>query len=331
MDPVSQGILGSTAALLLSNKKNRAHAAKVGFVAGLAADIDVIIKSATDPLLNLEVHRQFTHSLLFIPLGGLIVAFLLWLIVYRKIPFKETFMFAVAGYATHGILDAFTTYGTQLLWPFSNQRIAWDFVGIVDPLVTIPLIVAVIATCVNKHKKWIVIGSIFFVSYISFGALQHHRAVQATELIASANNQTVSRIKAMPTIGNLIAWRTIYQSGDNYYVNGLRVSLMGDVKVYRGGAMEVLNIEQTFPTLDTQSVQYNDIQRFKWFADDWIVVDESRPNSIADLRYSVKTNGLAPLWDISINPETPNEHIIYHSHTDGVAREIIPWDIINDK
>ena len=47
-------------------------AALVGAVAGMTADLDVLIRSSADPLLNLEYHRHFSHSLLFVPLGALL-------------------------------------------------------------------------------------------------------------------------------------------------------------------------------------------------------------------------------------------------------------------
>lgn len=328
MDPISQGVLGATAALLVSNKANRRHAAKVGCVACLAPDLDVLIKSSTDPLLALEFHRQFTHALIFIPFGGLIVAFLLWAIVYRKVPFKQTYLFATIGYATHGLLDSFTTYGTQLLWPFSNQRIAWDMVGIIDPLVTIPLLLAIIITCLTLSKKWMIGGAAFFVAYMSFGALQHHRAIEATQQIAITQNHPVSRVKAMPTIGNLIVWRSLYQSGDRYYVNAIRVSILGDIQVFKGESIPALNVTQSFPTLDKDSIQFKDIQRFSWFSDAWIVSDSQRPNTIADLRYSLQVNGIKPLWEIAVDPSQPDKHIMYQMNARGEKRDILPWDIL---
>src|SRR5690606_29471703 len=52
----------------------------LGALGGMAPDLDVIIRSASDPLLALEYHRHFTHSLAFIPIGGLLVAApFLWL------------------------------------------------------------------------------------------------------------------------------------------------------------------------------------------------------------------------------------------------------------
>ena len=72
MDPLTQGIVGAAAAQSLKKKNNIIIITLLGFLAGLAPDIDIFIRSKDDPLLFLEYHRHFTHSLIFIPVGGLI-------------------------------------------------------------------------------------------------------------------------------------------------------------------------------------------------------------------------------------------------------------------
>ena len=87
----------------------------LGALAGMAPDLDVLIRSGTDPLLFLEYHRQFTHSVAFAPIGALVVATAtLCLIKSSFKTFIERYWICLAGYFSHGILDATTTYGTQL-------------------------------------------------------------------------------------------------------------------------------------------------------------------------------------------------------------------------
>ena len=69
----------------------------------------------------------------------------------RSLGFKRVYLFSFAGYATHALLDACTTYGTQLFLPFSNTRVAWNNVSVVDPLFTIPLAVLVIFAIILYH------------------------------------------------------------------------------------------------------------------------------------------------------------------------------------
>ncbi|ETX08911.1 MAG: hypothetical protein ETSY2_02580 [Candidatus Entotheonella gemina] len=154
MDPISQATLGVVAAQSASDPRRLRAAAFLGCVAGLAPDIDVFISSPTDPLLFLEFHRQFTHSLVFIPFGALICSAMFYLAVRQYLSFKETFWFCLLGYATHGLLDACTTYGTQLFWPFSTYRVAWNNVSVIDPLLTVPALILMIAAIVKVRVNY---------------------------------------------------------------------------------------------------------------------------------------------------------------------------------
>ena len=102
MDPLTQGALGAALPQSTASKSNLITAGIFGFVAGMAADLDVLIRSTKDPLLFLEYHRQFTHSLIFIPVGGIICAILLhWLVGRRrKLSFKQSAFFCSDLHAT---------------------------------------------------------------------------------------------------------------------------------------------------------------------------------------------------------------------------------------
>lgn len=79
MDPLTQGLLGATLPLAVSNKRNLAVVGVLGVVSGMAPDLDVLIRSSTDPLLYLEYHRQLlTRSCL----SRLVVSFVLWCCIH---------------------------------------------------------------------------------------------------------------------------------------------------------------------------------------------------------------------------------------------------------
>ena len=78
MDPITQGTVGAAFAQSTANKNNILRIGVIGFLAGLAPDLDVLIRSSNDPILFLEYHRQFSHSLFFIPFGSLVVALLIF-------------------------------------------------------------------------------------------------------------------------------------------------------------------------------------------------------------------------------------------------------------
>ena len=85
MDPISQGVLGAIVTQATKSKIKFSVAGLFGFVAGMAADLDILIRSTTDPLLFLEYHRQFTHSLVLVPIGVLVIGFYLFFLLGMRL------------------------------------------------------------------------------------------------------------------------------------------------------------------------------------------------------------------------------------------------------
>jgi inner membrane protein len=143
MDPITQATLGAMASVAVLGKRTPlglTALASIGAVGGAAADLDVLIRSSDDPLLTIEYHRHFTHSLAFIPVGGVLSA-LPWLTWSRaRQCFRWVLLASTLGYATHALLDACTTYGTLLFWPLSMTRVSVRLVSVIDLLFTLPLI-----------------------------------------------------------------------------------------------------------------------------------------------------------------------------------------------
>ena len=171
MDPLSQGVVGAVVPQSFAQKNTLFWATVIGFLSGLAPDLDIFIRSDIDPLLFLEYHRQFTHSLIFIPIGGFICASFFFILIRNnnKLSFKKIWLFATLGYGTHGLLDACTSYGTLLFWPFSDYRFAWNNISIIDPLFTIPILILILIAAIKKNLS--IVGSLYYGQfYIYFVA-----------------------------------------------------------------------------------------------------------------------------------------------------------------
>jgi inner membrane protein len=179
MDPLTQGALGAAFAQAGTRRRYEVvrDASIIGALAGMAPDLDVLIQSSSDPLLFLEYHRHFTHALAFIPIGALICAGVFYYFVRKRLHFQQVYLFSLLGYGSHAILDACTTYGTQLLWPFSSARAAWNLISVVDPLFSVPLGLLVAATFLTRNKRWTLIGLGWAVAYLLLGAWQNHVAM----------------------------------------------------------------------------------------------------------------------------------------------------------
>ena len=312
MDPLTQGTIGAVLPQALS-KKNLGIVALLGFLSGMAPDLDIFIRSSTDPLLSLEYHRQFTHSLVFIPFGGLICALFLF-VVFKKISpfnFKKTWLYCTLGYGTHGLIDACTSYGTLLFWPFSDMRIAWNNISIIDPLFTLPLILLIVLATIKKKNVYSKIALAWAVTYLMIGMYLHNVAINVGKEIAEQRGHTITRIKAKPSFGNLILWKTIYETDNQFYVDATNLLFN---KIIPGESIKKLNQEEDFPWLKEESQQYKDVERFKWFSNDFLAVNPQNKNQIIDIRYSGIPNEIGGLWGVQLNPNKHNqEHVEFVS------------------
>jgi len=323
MDPISQGLVGAALSQSQGSNKQLKIAGILGFLSGMAADLDVFIRSSEDPLLFLVYHRQFTHSLIFIPFGGLICALVLHKLFSRQhgISLKETWLFCTLGYATHALLDACTTYGTQLLWPFSDARIAWNIMSIIDPVYTLTLGVILLSAYISKQRTLAVIGLIWVVSYPLFGLIQRERAIDGAQRVAAERNHIPINLAAKPSFGNLLVWKTVYEVGNHYYVDAVRAGI--DINVFSGDNVEKLNLGRDFPWVVGNSQQAADIDRFRWFSNGYIAKDPGNTNRIIDIRYSMVPNEINALWSIELSPGADSDsHAIYKTNREASQANI---------
>ena len=227
MDPISQGALGAVAAQNLAHRKHLAVACVLGLLAGMSADLDIFIRSDADPLLFLKYHRQFTHSLIFIPVGGLICASILWFFVRNRwqVSFRQALLYCTTGYATHALLDSCTSYGTQLFWPFSDYRVSWSNMSIIDPLFTLPTVVLIVLAAVKKKSVYIRIAAVWILAYLAFGFVQKERTRSTGWEVAQSRGHAPVSLEAKPGFGNLLLWKVIYETEDKIYVVGVRAGI----------------------------------------------------------------------------------------------------------
>ena len=314
MDPLTQGVLGAAAPQSAAARKHLASAGLLGLLAGMAPDLDVLIQSSTDPLLFLEFHRQFTHSLIFVPVGGLVCGLVLhWLLGRRRgLSFGQSLLYCTLGYATHALLDTCTTYGTMLWWPFSDTRFAWNTVSVVDPLFTLPVLLLVVLTAWRKNPWFARLALCWAVLYPTIGLIQRDRATEVGRELAAERGHSPIRLEAKPSFGNLLLWKIVYETDDRYYVDAVRTGV--ETRLYTGDSVEKLVIERDLPWLQPESQQARDLERFRWFSNGYIAKDPSHDFRIIDIRYSMVPNRASGLWSIELSPEAgPAQHVSYRA------------------
>ncbi len=321
MDPLTQGVLGAVCAQASSDRKKLAKSALIGGLAGIVPDLDILIRSANDPLLYLEFHRHFTHSLFFIPFGGLIVSFFLYPLLAKRwgLSYHLTLLWCIIGLGTHGLLDGCTSYGTQLLWPLTNQRFAWDMISIIDPLFTLPMLTLVILAAAGKQRVFAYAALLWGSFYMALGFVQHERALKIGTELAQQLKGEVIRIQAKPSFANLVVWKVITETKNGYYVDAVKpwlplLSDSGRREVWTGQYIDKLDITRDLPWLDSDTQQARDIERFRWFSDGYIALDRNNPMRVVDVRYSLLPQQIAPLWGIELEQAAPVEqHADYYT------------------
>lgn len=170
MDSLTQIVLGASVAEAVAGKKMGAKAALWGAICGTIPDLDVFLRFWYDPIHGALVHRGFSHSLLFALLITPILGYLLFRLYRRKYEQKLWIKLVFLAIVTHPLLDIFTSYGTQFLWPFES-RLSTNSIFVIDPIYTFPfMILLIIALFTNRNKQRRAIlnrtGLIFSTSYL---------------------------------------------------------------------------------------------------------------------------------------------------------------------
>lgn len=306
MDPITHGLLGGVTAASLRRRPLSPWIAAAGAVGGMLPDLDVLIRNRENPLLLIEYHRHFTHSLAFIPLGGLIAAFFVWLLTKRRHPFGGVYFAATAGYATHCLLDACTTYGTVLLWPFSERRISWDVISIIDPIMTLVLLLGFLLVLVRRRPLPARIALALALGYLGLGWFQHQRVLEDQARLAVGRGHQIVRGRANPSFGNMVVWRSFYESGGRIYIDALRRLPGGGEKTYPGGALPAFDPAQLKPPPPEGSKLARDLKTYLWFSEGWLGVISNQPWILGDVRFGGLPNDTRSFWNIALWPEAPD-------------------------
>ncbi|WP_435979281.1 metal-dependent hydrolase [Psychrobacter sp. DM4] len=289
MDSLSQIVLGASIQGAILGKYQGRKAYLYGAMLGTLPDLDVLIRYG-DPISNMTYHRGFSHSLIVLTAVGLIGS---WLILryhqWRDMPLpysgKRLALSMTLALTTHPILDSFTVYGTQLLWPLQESLSLTPFsiasVFIIDPLFTIPLLIAMIIGFVKGRKLsvfksgllancqrfavWmLVVSSSYLLLSLS---LKYYAQDQAKQTLAAANIYNITRIKTMPMLPTILMWRTVAEDDQNSLIE-IRGSVL-DSRLPEYRYLTRYEDPQTIKATIPQINQHH-AKRLEWFSGDWI-------------------------------------------------------------
>ncbi|MEM6526055.1 MAG: metal-dependent hydrolase [Bacteroidota bacterium] len=219
MDSLTQIVLGAAVGEAVLGKKVGNKAVLYGAIAGTLPDLDVLVTNFTDTTTALAIHQGFTHSIVFSVVFGLLFGWLVSRYEKYKNPkgWIRLFFWALI---THPLLDAHTTWGTQLFWPF-EIRLAFQSIFVIDPLYTLPFLVFLILAMVRKRTNpkrrffntlGLGISSFYLAATL---VLKGFAYVQFKDALES-QNISYTDIDIRPAPMNTILWSANVDTGDTY-------------------------------------------------------------------------------------------------------------------
>lgn len=319
MDPVTHSVLGIACALAATPDPARRRAAAVaGLAGGLWPDADIFLNSPDDPLFALEYHRHFTHSFAFSPvimLTGAVTAWGLLRVFRQRTAFRSLLLPALIAGWSHIFCDLWTSYGTRALWPFSDDRLALDWISVIDPLMTLPLAALAGWAVLRKCRRTAMAGLGWAMIYLAFCIFQQHRATEALETLIASRGHTAERLSVKPSFGNTVVWRGIYLADGQYHAAAIRPGWPGDVRIKAGESIPFLrgpfgDGSDPWHELPGNSTALSDVRRFYHFSSDWVSWHpDANGDVLGDLRYAQMPGDFSPLWGIGIDREKPHSHV----------------------
>ena len=219
MDSLSQAVLGGAVALACSGGKSTRKAIIYGAVIATLPDLDILQRFASD-LESTIRHRTWSHSWL-VDVG--IAPLLAWLIsrVEHCFSFLRWWLIVLTCLTTHSGLDGFTVYGTGLFWPLAKQNVMGGSVFIIDPLFTLPLLIALVIAWKNYNSSRafrVTIGALVISSfYLIWGQVAQSYVEGLGKTAMQQQSKSWINLIATPTPFNSILWRVISVNKDYYY------------------------------------------------------------------------------------------------------------------
>ncbi|MFK7859815.1 MAG: metal-dependent hydrolase [Granulosicoccus sp.] len=282
MDSISQIVLGASIAQLTLGERLGRRALVAGALLGTLPDLDVVVPYADD-VSSFTYHRSWSHSLLVLSLVSLPIAwFVQRLFRTTGISWRHCLTGVWLVLITHPLLDSFTTYGTQIFWPLTPAPTALGSVFIIDPLYTVPLIIALIAAWRRPYEKSrTIVSSALALStaYLAWTLLAQHQVQQKLDNTIAQLGIPARQTMVAPFPLSLL-WRTVIETEDHYYE--------GYSSLLDSASTIELSRYGNGKNLCRQWLDYWPVQRLNWFTQGLFALSIENDQLIAsDLRIGV--------------------------------------------
>ncbi len=263
MDSATQFILGASLAGVTLGRTLGPRALLLGGALGTLPDLDSFIPMG-NAIDDMTYHRGFSHSVIVLTLvSPFIAALLTKTIGALNGAFKHTLFAVWLCLVTHPMLDALTTYGTQILWPFGNSPpglspVAFPTVFIIDPIYTLTLLAGVVMFWRRRERglRFLAISILAATAYLGIGALGHLSVKARAESHPAFQGKAVH---VQPSPFNILGWQVLGVDETEF------VSALTGI----APSCDVVPVVRGLRNAKAQNAEglSNSVERLEWFTD----------------------------------------------------------------
>jgi inner membrane protein len=229
MDNITHTLVG----LMLSRAGlNREKGASLAIMlAANAPDIDTY-DFLTDNLAYLQVHRGYTHALVFAPLLALVPLLLVKAFTRTRLTMATviTYIGCLVAVLSHLLLDWTNVYGVRLMLPFNAKWYRLDATDIVDPVILGVLVLAVAAPALSRlvtsemggrksrtpGRGWAWFALLAVLLYDTGRWMAHDRAVSIVDAYMY-RGAPAERVSVFPVRFTTMRWRAVVEGNGFIY------------------------------------------------------------------------------------------------------------------
>lgn len=283
MDTVTQITLGAAVGEAVLGKKIGNKAPMWGSVFGVVPDLDILASPFLTEVQALAVHRGITHSLFFCLITAPLFGWLLHRYSSKKVAWRDWSLMIFLVLLTHVFIDVCTSYGTQILQPFSNYSISLNSVFIIDPFYTLPLMGGILTALFLKRtsnrRRWAnALGLAISSSYLLAGLGIKAHVNSVFEQNFSEQQIHPQKYMTTPAPFSIFLWTGYAEENDSLYA-GLYSVFDDDRKV------KLQAIPQNDELLEPYKNQLP-VERLIWFSQGYYAADKNSGDLIVhDLRF----------------------------------------------
>jgi len=221
MDNITHSLVGLMLSRCGLDRGARGTAAML-MLAANAPDIDAY-SFFTDTLDYLEIHRGYTHALVFAPLVALLPLAIVKGVT-RTRPTIGAWLACIVAVLSHLVLDWTNVYGIRMLLPFSDRWLRLDITNVIDPFIwlilllalAVPSLLGLVSSTIGAKKTsgvktawaWIAVMLLLGYEYARWNS--HEKALQGLNSLLYMD-EPAQAVYAFPDTFGTMRWRGVVE------------------------------------------------------------------------------------------------------------------------